>query len=145
MTIRIKPIRDTKRVLISVPRGTLNHKQSIQNALHLIGDVVGNRVKQLIEQGPKTGRIYRFRGRDHRASAPGEAPANRSGQLAKSFNYNVHGPFQMEIGESAPYAGFLEDGTRKMKPRPHFFRAIEETQGDAVRILYDEVEKVRKK
>ena len=143
MTIRIKPIKSTKRVLIAMSREVHQHRQGIENGLHVIGDIVGRRVGELIVQGPKTGRVYRIRGRDHQASAPGEAPANLTGRLAKSYNYDVHGPFQMTVGESAPYAGFLEDGTGKMKPRPHMIRAITETQGDAVRVLYDEVEKVR--
>ena len=143
MTIRVKPIKSTKHVIVSVPREVLRHQRGIENGLYLVGDVVGRRTKQLIEEGPKTGRVYRFRGMDHQASAPGEAPANRSGRLVKSFNYNVHGPLQMEVGESAPYAGFLEDGTGRMKPRPHLIRAINETQGDVVRILHDEVGKVR--
>ena len=145
MTIRIKPIKTTKRVIAAMPREVHKHQQGIENGLHVIGGVVQDRIQQLIKEGPKTGRVYRYRGRDHQASAPGEAPANRSGRLAKSVNYNVHGPFQMEVGESAPYAGYLEDGTGKIKPRPHVFRAITETQGDAVRIFYDEVKKVRGK
>lgn len=145
MTIRIKPMKQAKRVIVGMPRELMRHQKGIENGLYVIGDVVGKRVKELLVQGPKTGRIYRFRGQDHQASAPGEAPATRTGRLVKSFNYNVHGPFQMEVGESAPYAGFLEDGTGKMKPRPHVIRAITETQGDAVRIFYDEVEKVRSK
>ena len=145
MTIRIKPIKSTKRVIVGMTREVHRHMQGIENGLHVIGDIVVRRSKQLIEEGPKTGRIYRIRGRDHQASAPGEAPANRTGKLAKSGNYNVHGPFQMEVGESVPYAGFLEDGTGKIKPRPHMIRAINETQGDAVRVFYDEVKKVRSK
>lgn len=145
MTIRIKAIKSTKRIIVDMPREIHKHQQGIENGLHVIGDIVGQRAGELIQQGPKTGRVYRIRGRDHQASAPGEAPATFSGRLAKSYNYNVHGPFQMTVGESAPYAGFLEDGTRKMKPRPHLIRAITETQGDAVRVLYDEVAKVRDK
>lgn len=142
MTVRIKPLKKTKRVLIGMTENVHRHHEGIQNGLHAIGEIVGNRTEQLIKQGPKTGRIYRFRGQDHQASAPGEAPANRTGRLVKSYNYDVHGPFQMTVGEDAPYAGFLEGGTRKMKPRPHLFRAITETQGDAVNAILDEVKKV---
>ncbi len=145
MTIRVKASKSTKRVIVDMPRNIFRHQRGIQNALHVIGDVVGNRTGRLIKEGPKTGRVYRFRGRDQQASSPGEAPANRSGRLLRSFNYNVHGPYSMELGESAPYAGFLEDGTGRMKPRPHVIRAINETQGDAVRAFYDETHKVMKK
>lgn len=143
MTIRVKPIKSTRRVIVGMTREIHAHRQGIENGLYVVGDIVGTRVNQLIKTGPKTGRVYRIRGRDHQASAPGEAPANLTGKLAKSYNANVHGPFSMEVGESAPYAGFLEDGTRKIQPRPHMIRAINETQGDVVRIFYDEVGKVR--
>jgi len=144
MTIRIKPIKSTKRVIVGMTREFHWHQQGIENGLHVIGDIVGKRTGELIKQGPKTGRVYRIRGRDHQASSPGEPPANLTGRLTKSYNYNVHGPFQMTVGEDAPYAGFLEGGTGKMKPRPHMIRAITETQGDAVQVFYDEVAKVRK-
>lgn len=142
MTIRIKPIKSAKKVIVGMTQEIHRHQQGIENALYVIGDIVGNRTSQLLKQGPKTGRIYRIRGRDHQASAPGEAPATLTGKTEKSFNYNVHGPFSMELGESSPWAGFLEDGTGKMKPRPHVIRAITETQGDAVRAFYDETNKV---
>ena len=145
MTITIKATRKTREVLIDIPKHMRKHRQGLENALYEHGPEVIRETKRLIINGPKTGRIYTIRGARHQASAPGEAPANRTGKLAKSGNYNVHGPFQMEVGESVPYAGYLEDGTGKIKPRPHVIRAINETQGDAVRVFYDEVKKVRGK
>jgi HK97 gp10 family phage protein len=144
MSIRIKPLSSARRVIVGIERLTKTHQQSIEDGLHVVGKIVGNRVKELITQGPKTGRVYRIRGRDHQASAPKEAPANLSGRLVKSFNYNVHGPYTMELGEDAEYAGFLEDGTRNIKPRPHVGRAVDETQGDVVNIFYDEFRKLSK-
>ncbi len=137
-SIRVKALPSTKRVIIGIERLTELHQEAIEDGLYTVGRIVGNRVKELIKQPPKTGRVYRIRGRDHQASAPGEAPANLTGRLVKSYNYNVHGPYDMELGESAPYAGFLEDGTRKIEPRPHVIRAINEKQGDVVNIFYDE-------
>lgn len=144
MTIRIKPSRSSKRVIVGITQDIHNHRQGIENGLYKIGELLGGRIAALINKPPKTGRVYRIRGRNHQASAPGEAPANQTGKLVRSYNYNVHGPFQMEIGESVPYAGFLEEGTRRMKPRPHVLRAINETQGDAVNLFYSEVAKARR-
>lgn len=142
MTVRVKPIKSTKQVIVGMTRNVHRHQQGIENALYVIGAIVGKRNRKLIQEGPKTGRVYSFRGRQHQASAPGEAPANRSGRLMKSYNFNVHGPYNMEVGENAPYAGFLEDGTGRMRPRPHVIKAISLTQGDAVRAFYDETNKV---
>lgn len=136
--INIKVSKRSQVTLAEIGGLHLKHQDGIETALYTIGEDVGLRVKQLLTQGPKTGRVYRIRGVDHQASAPGEAPASRTGRLVRSFNYNVHGFYQMEVGEDAPYAGWLEDGTENMEPRPHLIRAITELQGDAVNIFYQE-------
>lgn len=103
------------------------------------------RANREILHGPKTGRIYVIRtatGRRkrHRASAPGETHANRSGRLRRSLSWKVYGWQRAAFGygvavkasEAAPrYARFVEHGTRKMEPRPSLANAIEkeEVQG----------------
>jgi HK97 gp10 family phage protein len=76
----------------------------------------------IIEEG-KTGRIYG----SHQASAPGEPPANQSGELAKSISYKVvngaNGP-EITISVDAKYGGMLELGTRFMEPRPFMRPAV---------------------
>lgn len=142
--IKIKASKRSQVTLAEVHGLHLKHQDGIETALYTIGENVGLRTKQLITEGPKTGRVYRIRGADHQASAPGEAPANRTGRLVRSYDYNVHGFHQMEVGEDAPSAGWLEDGTKnangsvKMAPRPHLIRAINELQGDAINIFYQE-------
>lgn len=88
--------------------------------------------------GRKTGRVYVIRTatgrrRRHRASAPGESHANRTGALRKSISFKVHGWERSEFGygvataeaNAAPfYAAFLEFGTRRMAPRPTLQNAI---------------------
>lgn len=93
-----------------------------------VGVIVTNKLRYIIRNGPRTGRVYTFRGRKHQASAPGEAPANRTGRLANSVGYLASGPDDLQVGEEAEYAGFLERGTRKMAPRPHLQVAVNETQ-----------------
>ncbi len=141
MTVRVKILPKSKRVIAGVENLLDIHRKTIENGLYTVGQILDKRVTKLITSPPKTGRVYRIRGLDHQASAPGEAPANLTGRLAASFNYNVHGFYQMEVGESAPYAAFLEEGTRNIAPRPHVIRAIDETQGDVVNIFYAEFRK----
>ncbi len=144
MSFNVKISKKSQVTLAEIHGLHLKHQDGIETALYTIGEDVGLRVKQLLTQGPKTGRVYRIRGVDHQASAPDEAPASRTGRLVDSYDYNVHGYYQMEVGEDAPYAGWLEDGTKnangsvKMAPRPHLIRAITELQGDAVNIFYQE-------
>ena len=64
----------------------------------------------------------------NRSSAPGEPPAPQSRRLANSIAvlkeatpnslYADTGPREQSFRGRAFYAGFLEYGTRKMKPRP---------------------------
>jgi hypothetical protein len=72
---------------------------------------------------PKSGRIYYYRGKRIRASAPGESPAIRSGRLYRNITPIVsNGGMQATINPRAKgvyYSVFLEEGTSKMAPRPH--------------------------
>lgn len=58
----------------------------------------------------------------YKASAPGEAPASRTGDLRTSYIYRVRNNYA-EVGTPLKYAIALEKGTRKMAPRPHLGRA----------------------
>lgn len=92
------------------------------------GDIASRELVRILTTGPRTGRVYTFRGRKHQASAPGEPPALRTGRLAKSVDYQVSGWHTMVLGEEAEYAKFLEHGTRRMQPRPHLQVAVRNTQ-----------------
>lgn len=93
---------------------------------------------------PKAGRTYIARDRSgrkrrHKASAPGESHANLSGTLRRSLSWKVFGWEKAEFGygvssnaqNKAPgYAGFVELGTRLMKPRPSLQNAVRATERD---------------
>lgn len=72
---------------------------------------------------PKSGNIYYYRGRRIRASAPGEAPAVRSGKLFRNVVPIVqNNGMQATIDpqkRGVRYAPWLELGTTRMKPRPY--------------------------
>lgn len=93
-----------------------------------VGTLLVNKLQYMIRNGPRTGRVYTFRGRKHQASAPGEVPANRTGRLANSVRYEATGHHTLVFGEDAEYAGFLERGTRNMARRPHLEVAVNEMQ-----------------
>ena len=44
MTIRVKPIKSTKRVIVGMTKEVHAHRQGIENGLHVVGDIVGDRV-----------------------------------------------------------------------------------------------------
>jgi len=83
---------------------------------------------------PKHGRVYRRRGRYHRASAPGEAPARDWGNYYKSIrnkwasgtsgtqwagNY-TRLVYTKGVPGKPDLPIWLERGTSRMKKRPHF-------------------------
>lgn len=77
-----------------------------------------------ILRGSRSGRIYRVPGtqRTYQASAPGEAPASRLGDLRTSYRFLVR-KNEVLVGTPLHYAVPLEKGSRKMAPRPHLKKA----------------------
>jgi phage gpG-like protein len=59
--------------------------------------------------GPRSGRLYGT----HRASAPGEAPANRSGKYLSSIEVLKGASLEAMVGASVPYAPILEYGLNR--------------------------------
>ncbi len=67
----------------------------------------------------KHGRSYR-RGKEsvHVASAPGEAPADDSGNLLSSIDVVERSSLERVVGTAVEYSNYLEAGTSRMAPRP---------------------------
>ena len=91
-------------------------------------------------RGQRSGRVYRkypFKSR-YTASAPGEPPARRSGNLRLHCNGRVWSSgtciyLVLESGEK--YAGYLEKGTRKMAARPFMDKIAEKAQPEVAAIF----------
>jgi len=82
---------------------------------------------QRVSRGGGGGRTYRRgRGRQHRASAPGEYPATDQGRLVNSISYQMHGPRSGSIGSEVQYAKFLTEGTAHMEARRMLADALQE-------------------
>jgi len=140
MTVRVSVHARSKRVLIALRNHNTQFDQGIHEALYDIGRITQTEIRRLLDTGPKTGRIYsRPGGRRHRASAPGEAPATDTGALAKSVDYVVQSAIRMEVGDREHYGEYLEDGTRRMRARPHVVRGANNTAGRAVVLLSERV------
>lgn len=92
-------------------------------ALEAVSDV-----RRAIQGPPKTGQEYsRGKGKVHRASAPGQAPATDTGTLVSSIYIEDRGQYAKAIGSRLPYAFYLEFGTFKMDARPSWVPAVERT------------------
>ena len=79
-----------------------------------------------IQSPPKTGRVYKRGNVLHQASAPGEAPASDTTNLANSGTVRRVGWLHFECVFSAEYAQALEFGTPsgKILPRPFLRPAV---------------------
>ena len=89
-------------------------------------EAVHARAVRSITSGPKTGEIYRRRGVEHQASAPGEAPASDTGLLVR-LSGTRYEPNELSgfVNFAAKYAAPLEFGTFRMEPRPFLRPALE--------------------
>ncbi len=86
-------------------------------------DYMAEEMKKSITSGAKSGKQYG----NHTASAPGQAPANWTGQLLRSIKVEKLKRISY-VFVSAKYAEFLEFGTSKMRARPFIIPAFIKTK-----------------
>lgn len=107
---------------IALGRMLIIHDKNIRNAFSSHGKQCTTALKSLIMSGTRSGRIYSYNGRKVQASAPGEPPANRSGRLANSNYFKARSKelmiYNTAFSKGAQYPSYLEEGTKKMDPRP---------------------------
>jgi hypothetical protein len=119
-------------------------ERAIPQAWDEAGSLLAKRLTTLLTTGARTGRRYAYRGGAHQASAPGEPPASRTGRLARSVEYRTRG-LQMQFGETALYAAWLEEGTRRMAARPHVKRVVQTSGADVFRVLATHISQAARK
>lgn len=98
-------------------------------------------------KGQRGGKVYRkpYSKAHYTASAPGEPPARRTGNLRLHWTGDVKsgnasgGGVQViaELESQEKYAGYLEDGTSKMAPRPYVDK-IKEKALPEIKKIYSE-------
>ena len=98
-------------------------------------------------KGQRSGKVYRkpFSRATYTASAPGEPPARRTGNLRMHWNGQVKSENSSgggvaiiaELESQEPYAGILDNGTSKMAARP-FTEKIKEKAMPEIQRIYSE-------
>jgi len=129
--------RANKRVYAQLDTLEDRTRRGIRQFWFILGKSLLKSFNSAVLKKPRSGRVYRSRirggsRRRHIASQPGESPANRSGFYRKSAGYQIRGSKEMLFGAAAPYAGFLENGTSKMRPRPGLGNAVAATEGESL-------------
>ena len=83
-----------------------------------------------IQTGAKSGVMYQMYNprREHRASAPGQAPASDTGNLVSKIIVKQKTRNITNVESNADYSAFLEYGTSKMEPRPFMLPAFEKSK-----------------
>lgn len=119
-------------------------KRSMGGALWLGGEKIKENALLSIQRETKTGRVYARGSVTHRASAPGEAPANDTGRLAGSINMSGTADKLKVLvksgGGMVGYAVDLEYGTKDMEARPFMKPALEKSR----KYIVDRMEKAIK-
>ncbi len=120
-------------------------RQGAMQGVMRVTEFVHEQATKRIQNPPKTGRIYRRRGKTHQASAPGQPPATDTGSLAsRSRTEYDAAEIKGTAIWSVTYARPLEFGTARMAARP-FARpslaegeaVLEDWVGAAVRAQFD--------
>ncbi len=136
--------RKSQKIFLNIGRHSEAARKGAMKGLWDAGKFAQKEIKERIkDKSEKTGRIYRYKGRTHQASAPGEYPANRSGTTRKGVGFEVHSSDALEIGyrSQVKWGKFLEEGTRIMKPRPALDRTVQKNKVKMANIIGREIYK----
>ena len=129
-----------KRAFIAIDELEKRTQRGIRQGFFALGDDLNNELSKQMLAKNKRGRVYitRIKGgsrRRHKASAPGQTPANRSGAMRRARGYQIRGSDQLEwgirSGRDAEHAEFLESGTSRMSARPGLRNTVRATQRNA--------------
>ena len=91
--------------------------------------LVRNDAIKSIQDGKKTGRVYKRGNIEHRASAPGEAPASDTGRLVAAITYDMDDRKPIAYVRAATeYAKRLEFGTVEVAARPFLLPAVKKNE-----------------
>ncbi len=130
--------RQNARVFRQIDEIEERTKRGIRQGFFRLGNDLVRTLSQETLKKNKRGRTYTRRDRigrrrRHVASAPGQTPANSTGNYRKNAGYQIRGSSQLEFGirDGAPYGIFLEEGTKKMAPRPGLGNAVKANERNA--------------
>ena len=119
-----------KKVMSQLKRLGKDMEQPFQEVVKGGGQLIRGEAIKSIQSGAKSGIMYQKYNprREHRASAPGQAPASDTGNLVSKIVVRQKGANVTNVESNANYSAFLEYGTSKMQPRPFMLPAFEKSK-----------------
>jgi HK97 gp10 family phage protein len=105
------------------------------------GQLIRAEAIKSIQTGAKSGVMYQMYNprREHRASAPGEAPASDTGNLVSKIIVKQISQDITSVESNADYSAYLEYGTSKMEARPFMLPAFEKSKKPIINAVFNRV------
>lgn len=145
-------VKEINRKAKSRGRSAVNALQNAER--HVLGEQGSGRVYRVPGTHGRASKLTRELSKDYghklrggklyRASAPGEPPARRTGNLRLHWNGQAASVITVggikiiaQLESQEPYVGYLENGTSKMAARP-FVEKIKEEALPEIRKIYGE-------
>ena len=140
MDIKIN-VKNLDKVLSQLSRLNKELEKPFQEVVKGGGQLIRAEAVKSIQSGAKSGIVYEKYNprRQHRASAPGQAPASDTGNLVSKIRVKQKNPNTTQVESGADYSAFLEYGTSKMQPRPFLFPAFEKSRAKITQAVFNRV------
>ena len=140
MQINLK-VKNLKKVLSQLNRLQKDMEVPFQEIVKGGGQLIRGEAIKSIQTGSKSGVMYQMYNprREHRASAPGEAPASDTGNLVSKITVKQKSLNVVHVESNADYSAFLEYGTSKMEARPFMFPAFEKSKKPILNAVFNRV------
>ena len=140
MQINLK-VKNLKKVLSQLNRLQKDMEVPFQEIVKGGGQLIRGEAIKSIQTGSKSGVMYQMYNprREHRASAPGEAPASDTGNLVSKIIVKQKSKDITSVESNADYSAYLEYGTSKMEARPFMLPAFEKIKKPIINAVFKRV------
>lgn len=136
---------DSDKIQEAVEKNVKSINQQIKSRGTRVKNALRNAELEVLK-GQRSGKMYKkpHYKRRYTASAPGEAPARRTGALrldwtggVETSNGNNSTKVTAYIQSDVPYSSYLENGTEKIAPRPFVEKIKKKAKPEIERIMND--------
>ena len=136
-------VTNLKKVLSQLENLDKQLEPEFQEIVKGGGQLIRGEAIKSIQTGAKSGVMYQKYNprREHRASAPGQAPASDTGNLVSKITVKQKSLNVVHVESNADYSSFLEYGTSKMEARPFMLPAFEKSKKPILNAVFNRVKK----